>query len=144
MKIFASILVMTLVLSSCIKYEDGPAFSFLTKEKRLCRTWMLEKFINNNGVEGNANIKINLNKDYSGSFYYNIENPQFQPGENEESITWDWLLGTYGIVLNLPLIPNAANHGFSYQSQYEILRLTSKEFWIKNRGSLMEYHFVSN
>lgn len=143
MKNILGIFTLLLVFSSCIKYEDGPVFSFKSKEKRLCRSWVLDKFINNEGNEGTANIKISLNSDNSGSVYYNIQNPQWQPGENEEQISWEWLLGTYGVVLYLPTIPNLANHGFSDQSQYEILRLTTKELWIKDRGNLIVYYFKS-
>jgi hypothetical protein len=144
MKCLLGISLVLFIFTSCIKYEDGPIISFKTKEKRLCQTWVLEKHINSLGVEGTANIELTINKDFTGTVYYNINNPQWQPGENQETITWEWLLGTYGIILNLPTIPNLANHGFSDQSQYEIRRLTSKELWIKDRGNLMEYHFKSN
>jgi hypothetical protein len=136
-------LIFLFSVSSCGKYSDGPSVSFVSKEKRLCRTWVLEKIISSNGDQSTADITLTLNTDYSGKVSYNIPNPQWAPGSDEKNITWEWLLGKFGITLFLPTIPNYANHGFSDQSQYEILRLTKQELWILDRGNLMEYHFTS-
>lgn len=136
-------LVFVLGITSCGKYSEGPFISFVSEEKRLCRTWALEKIISSNGDQSTADITLTLNSDFSGKVAYNIPNPQWNPGSDEKTITWEWIMVDYGIILYLPTIPNYANHGFSDQSQYEILRLTKKELWILDRGNLMEYHFAA-
>ncbi|MBX9851964.1 MAG: hypothetical protein K2X86_09420 [Cytophagaceae bacterium] len=42
MKYSILILTLTIYLSSCKKYEEGPALSFRSKEKRLANTWKIK------------------------------------------------------------------------------------------------------
>lgn len=137
MKIFASILLMALVLSSCIKYEDGPAFSFLTKEKRLCRTWMLERIEHSNGYSSDQfYFKLVFEKAKGLQIEHKINSDEIISTESN----WDWHLGTYGLTLNLGSHPQGLPSG---SNNFEIKRLTNKELWIQHRGSLAIYHFKS-
>jgi|APGre2960657404_1045060.scaffolds.fasta_scaffold49215_2 hypothetical protein len=138
MKIFASILLMALVLSSCIKYEDGPAFSFLTKEKRLTRAWQLTKveyFIGQDSilVEGEVYpFFLDFEKDKSLS--YKIE----ESGSLQEySSSWNWHLGTWGITLDLA----QGAMGNNGSRNYQIKRLSKKELWLNDRATGNNYYF---
>ncbi len=138
MKIFASILLMALVLSSCIKYEDGPAFSFLTKEKRLTRAWQLTKveyFIGQDSilVEGEV-YPFFLDFEKDKSLFYKIE----ESGSLQEySSSWNWHLGTWGITLDLAQ-GAMGNNGLR---NYQIKRLSKKELWLNDRVTGNNYYF---
>ena len=138
MKIFASILLMALVLSSCIKYEDGPAFSFLTKEKRLTRAWQLTKveyFIGQDSilVEGEV-YPFFLDFEKDKSLFYKIE----ESGSLQEySSSWNWHLGTWGITLDLAQ-GAMGNNGLR---NYQIKRLSKKELWLNDRATGHNYYF---
>ena len=138
MKIFASILLMALVLSSCIKYEDGPAFSFLTKEKRLTRAWQLTKveyFIGQDSilVEGEV-YPFFLDFEKDKSLFYKIE----ESGSLQEySSSWNWHLGTWGITLDLAQ-GAMGNNGLR---NYQIKRLSKKELWLNDRATGNNYYF---
>lgn len=41
------LLISVLILAGCKKYEEGPALSLRSKEKRLCQEWNLDKFTYN-------------------------------------------------------------------------------------------------
>ena len=42
--------ISLLILSSCKKYDEGPAISLRSKEKRLCQEWKLDKVLQNGEV----------------------------------------------------------------------------------------------
>ena len=138
MKIFTSILLLALVLSSCIKYEDGPAFSFLTKEKRLTRAWQLTKveyFIGQDSilVEGEV-YPFFLDFEKDKSLFYKIE----ESGSLQEySSSWNWHLGTWGITLDLAQ-GAMGNNGLR---NYQIKRLSKKELWLNDRATGNNYYF---
>jgi hypothetical protein len=135
-----SIFLMLFVLVSCIKYEDGPKFSFLTKEKRLLRTWELTRvdyFIgaDSSYVEGEVypfslEFKENNSLKYKTTINGNLQ---------EISSTWDWHLDTWGLTLDLT--ENiSSNNGIR---NYQILRLSKKELWIYDRAAGHKFYFKS-
>lgn len=66
-------LVVSVFFISCGKYEEGPAFSLLTKKSRITGTWETQE-INNNGntlyFEDNITLLTTLDNDGGG--YYKI------------------------------------------------------------------------
>lgn len=50
-KIVYFLIISLITLSSCKKYEEGPAFSLRTKKARLSNAWLTEKTIDSNGNE---------------------------------------------------------------------------------------------
>ncbi len=56
--LFASLLVMTIV-SSCGKYDDGPALSLRTKTARLVGDWTLDSYA---GQTSAGSIKMSITK----------------------------------------------------------------------------------
>ena len=126
-----------LLFTSCGKYEEGPDISFVSKENRLCRTWVLEKIDHSNGYSTDQYyLKLVIGKDKS----MNIEHKSNTNEVIPTSSIWDWLLGTYGLTLNFGSHPQGLPSG---TRDFEIKRLTKKELWIEDRGSLIEYHFKS-
>ncbi len=46
--ILYTLVLLSILLSSCKKYDEGPAFSLASKKERLCKKWQIEKFMFNN------------------------------------------------------------------------------------------------
>ena len=138
MKKILGISLVIFIISSCIKYEEGPAFSFLTKEKRLTRAWEMTKVEYLNGQDSTYTegtiypFYLEFSKDKTLKFKIQ------KNGVLEEHVTtWDWHLATWGVTLDLT--DNIqGNNGIR---NYQILRLTKKEFWIYDRVSGHKYYF---
>lgn len=66
--------LITLIISSCRKYSDGPAFSLLTKKARLCNDWVLLTQLRNDEdvTDETTTVKMAIDKDgtYSISSTY--------------------------------------------------------------------------
>jgi hypothetical protein len=138
MKIILAISLILLVLSSCIKYEDGPTVSLISKEKRLTRVWTLERINHSNGYSSDDNFFIlNFGKEKT----LKIEHKNSLGDIILTDSNWDWHLGTFGLTLNLGSHPQGLPSGIR---NFEIKRLTSKDLWIQDRGSLINYYFKSN
>jgi hypothetical protein len=112
-------------VSSCKKYEDGPSFSLMTKKSRLSGEWSIES-VTFNGTDitdayklaAGPNFVLEIEKDGK----YSIK------GNSPESGTWS--LGEDKDDIRFM----SSKSGATEQS-YRILRLTSKEFWIKETTS---------
>jgi hypothetical protein len=130
-------LACVLLLSSCGKYDKGPWVSFLSEEKRLCRTWFLEKIDHSNGYSTTDFYwKLTFNKDKT----LNIDHKTNSGITIPTNSNWDWFLVDYGLKINSASMPQGLPSG---ERLYEIKRLTQKELWIEDRGSLINYHFKS-
>ena len=74
------VLVLFFLLNSCGKYEDGPAISFVSKEKRLCRTWILERIDHSNGYSTDQYyLKLILGNDMSMNIEHKSNNNEIVP-----------------------------------------------------------------
>ncbi|MBN2777647.1 MAG: hypothetical protein JXR36_08385 [Bacteroidales bacterium] len=58
-----------MIFSSCGKYDEGPAFSLLTKKARITGTWTLSEMTANDSVQDitGVTMKYTLEKDGTGS-----------------------------------------------------------------------------
>ena len=118
-----------IAFAGCKKYDDGPTISIMPKKMRLDRTWKVEKTItagqtttgsNDNTVQfkGDGTVISSMILG-SGTF---TNNGTWEFGSKKETIRI-----TYG----------------SSTSEATILRLTTKEFWIKdNSFPETETHFI--
>jgi hypothetical protein len=98
---------------------------------------VLEKIDHSNGYSTDQYyLKLVFGKDKS----MNIEHESNTNEVIPTSSIWDWLLGTYGLTLNFGSHPLGLPSG---TRDFEIKRLTKKELWIEDRGSLINYHFKS-
>ena len=130
-----------LILFSCNKYEDGPAFSLLSAKNRLDGEWEVTK-INNSFSELYSNLIWQFEED--GDFTFDaswiISLPFTTPFDVQENLVGDWefdnnkeeieiSLDTTSILVEVgwlqlpsPYIP----HG-----EFNILRLTNQELWLE-------------
>ena len=128
MKFLLSILSLLFVLSACKKYEEGPAFSLLTKKARITGSWKAEKVISKSGVMEfvyyDEVMKILKDGDY-----------EFLVGSSIE-ITGIWDFSQDKEYLRL----NYGEDGINNIVEYKIIRLKSKELWLEDaQGEQVNY-----
>lgn len=122
---FAAIIIASTLFSSCGKYEDGPKISLASKKARLCRTWTVEKWID--GPTG-AEVSCTAN---CGSTEFKKDGTFYSNGVSVAGVTWRFssdkskLETVYGTIV----------------SSDKILRLTSKELWLKDESSGDQTHY---
>lgn len=142
-KLFLIIILLGGLLSSCKKYEEGPAFSLRTKTKRLSREWQIQEYYRNANLETSQLIITNYvesyNKNGAHTRSYNDKNGnlvsetgQWKFDNNKEEIS----------VTGIGSIEWTDQTSTVSSSSYIILRLTSKELWYyyENGGSKHEIH----
>jgi hypothetical protein len=133
-KFIVLLLLMPVLIVSCSKFEDGPAFSLLTAKKRLARDWKVEYSTNlSTGITHSADFDgwiLSFKKD--GSFSYKVIYNLVQADYTGE---WE-ILGKNQIklVYSSDYLPKT--------EFYSILRLTKKELWLENTTE--EIHFYYN
>lgn len=83
MKLFTSIALLSLLLVSCGKYEK-PFITFRSPEKRICQTWIHEKYLMYTETEHKLNETITFKIEGEDSiFIRTLDNVTYQG-------TWTW------------------------------------------------------
>ena len=130
-----ALVAMTLVmLWSCGKYEEGPAFSLRSKTGRLVGTWELEHILVG-GVQQQLSGTSEITFERDGTYTSKIVNGI---GSVESTGTWEFGDGkeTVKVTFSAP--------GSSFTIENDILRLTNSEYWMKNsntNGTETVYHY---
>lgn len=134
MKTIINILLVLFIFSfvGCTKYEDGPAFTLLTKKARITNTWKMEKYIYDDGssttnVDGGT---MTLNKDMSATLSTSETNGISISG------TWSFIDNKKGLRISYNVLGMAGN------KDYTILKLKSKELWVHDADQKVEIHLV--
>jgi hypothetical protein len=126
------------LLTSCGKYDDGPAFSLSSKKSRISGDWHVSENISTTTPLGTFGISINedltVNKDGGFTWKYDDSNSGFsisgtetgkwEFSDDKESVNWTFSDGT---------VENT-----------KILKLTKKELWMERKdddGTTYEIHF---
>jgi hypothetical protein len=120
-KLFGILLVSLFILSSCGKYEEGPAISLLPKSTRLSGTWKVEKLFYD-GVENEVgfalvqDMELTLESDGTGEVYI---------WGFDGDVEWEFTSNKENFNMR-------SNMGTGWGEWYEskILRLTMSEFWV--------------
>ena len=114
------------VFNSCGKYEEGPGFSVLTKTMRITGVWKFDKMLSN-GVE------IELDEYMSSSSYEMLSDGtgkiSFEFGGTIISSDLEWEFNSDKTHLRVRIKDGGV---FGEWEESEIIRLTNKEFWIKD------------
>ncbi len=111
--------------TSCTKFVDGPVFTFRSKTKRICHSWVYEAIVN---TEQNTVISDHLPTSVmtfsdDGSF-------------NEST----GYIGTWKFTGQIDLeIEMKKQNAPDSTIKWEILRLSNKQLWLQYNK--MEYHF---
>lgn len=115
---FVATFILTLFLSGCGKYDDGPGFSLRSKKARLTGEWEVVE------VDGD-DVK-------DGAVYEFLKDGTFEVdhGSWDAEGEWEWEDGKRVIELDY-------DDGGKYE--WEILRLTNKELWIETEDKVEVY-----
>ncbi len=125
------LLITGTLFQSCSKFTDGPLISLRTKKQRIVGEWKIEYSVNlKTNVKHSADYDawiFSIKKDgsFTNTIYY---------GDTETSINGSWIFIDNQIKLE------QTNKSGEIQEFYTILRLTKKEFWIKNKVEEIHYY----
>ena len=146
------VFVLLTTLMACNKYEEGPSFSLLSVNKRITGTWELKETLVNDQVMnlndmlaalGNMDmdtitgfdidlsqitvnsIKTTFQKDGSGNFYFAVSVMGF-PFSQTQAITWKFDSEKENVIITIE----------SEDQEFEIIRLTNKELWLKRTETI--------
>ena len=145
------LVLFLIVISSCKKYDEGPAISLRSKEKRLCQEWELKK------IELNGTI----DPDEDFSYYYwdmhkegTIDARLKYIDESDEEkmeFDWEWINDKEGIKITSQYGKRKGSHYFQnlFKSnssvnddgaiEFEIKRLTYDELILEFEESSDKY-----
>jgi hypothetical protein len=118
-KLLFPLVCLTLIFSSCKKYEEGPGLSFRSKKGRVAGEWKLEK-----QIENGQDVPLSPDdKDDTWVFKKDGAYEVQDPGNSTESGTWTFDSKKENIIIS------EKTSGISIT--FKILRLTNKEFWFE-------------
>lgn len=141
-KLFIILIVAVFALSSCGKYDDGPAFSLASKKSRVVNTWVLDKlFINGAEQTLTADDKddyIEFKKD--GSVTMTQVSGSVSTTSNG---TWDFDSKKENLIITFSY--TYLGQTVTSTSTAKILRLKSNEMWVEETdgGDTYKYYYIT-
>lgn len=132
-KILSLFLITTGLIEGCRKYEDGPAISLIPKKERVANTWVVEKALADN---------MDVTGDYD---HYEI----YLTNDGDAELTAQYTVFGIHYITDTDgtwqFTNNQSNIQFNYEddsqdAEYQILKLTEKEFWLRQVGQELELH----
>lgn len=125
--------LLSIFITSCKKYEDGPDINLIPRKDRVANTWIIEKaYADNQDVtadyrayelyltnDGDAELKGEFSV-FGQDFLYETDGT-WQFTNNDENIKFDY-------------------ENDDADAEYQILRLTDKELWLREVGAELELH----
>jgi hypothetical protein len=128
--ILVAFLFVTITITGCKKYEDGPTISLQFKSWRLANTWKVdETIIGGVSQAGSDDYTIQIKGDgtviskwTSGGTSFSSET-EWEWGDKKETVKF--IDG-------------------SFTTEVTILRLTSSEFWYENADGTVETHLETS
>jgi len=133
-KITALCFVFTIIIlvSSCGKYDDGPAFSIIPKKSRVANTWKIEKvFIND--VD-----RTNLFADFISAYKLELTSDE----KLTETMTTS--LGTFTENGTWEFVNSAESIAFTVsgsKTTFKIMRLKTDEMWLEKTEGTQKYTY---
>ena len=126
-------LAMAAINSGCKKYEDGPLISIIPKNERVANTWVIDRAMaDNQDVTADYNqYQLYLTRDGDAELTasYKVFGVTYT---TDTDGTWEFT-------------NNKDNIKFDYEDdgqdkEYQILKLTEKEFLLREVGAELELH----
>lgn len=135
MKYLTIILAAALIIpmTSCKKYEDNPLIVLGSKKSRIANTWVIEKaYKNGDDITDNYDqYSVYFSKNGDSKIAANYSYGSFS-AEFETDGTWRFT--DQKETLEVDYKNNAADNS------YQILKLTNKELWLREKGKEIELH----
>ena len=128
-----SILFISVILFSCAKYEDGPAFSVRSKKERISNTWEIDKVLID-GIQVSSDFsrfKFDFSNDNSAIVSYLIDDDELVEYFGSWSLLEEdqFQYAVQGDSLGIQSI---------IEENWKIRRLKEVEFWIYNEDLNVE------
>lgn len=130
---FVAVLAVLFVFSACSKYEEGPAFSLLTKKARITGEWQVDEVI----VNGTALTELD---DYAGTMTFEKDGTGSYSNAGVTSETeWEFSDDKEAVKVKMKFLGV-----WTDWTETEILRLTNSEFWTTETtlGVTTEIHYT--
>ncbi|MBI3719483.1 MAG: hypothetical protein HY252_12945 [Sphingobacteriales bacterium] len=124
--------VFSLLFVGCKKYPDGPAFSIKTAKARITRQWKEEKTIASNGTTTTPPSTDNSYTEFKSD-------GTLITSSNGLSINGTWAFSSDKKMVSITV---AVPFFGSITESSTILRLTSKELWLKDVSN-DEIHYIA-
>lgn len=141
-KLFIISIVAIFALSSCGKYDEGPAFSLASKKSRVVNTWKLDKeFVNGNEQTLTADDK----DDYTEFTKDGKVKVTWVSGSQSTTIEGTWEFDDSKEHLVTKFTFTYLGQSTTSTTSYKILRLKSNEMWLEEQdgGDTFKYYYVS-
>lgn len=130
----SGVVVMTVfVLTACSKYEDGPAFSLLTKKSRLSGEWVVDQVLYNDQDATQVFVAL-VGTDYVLEI---AKDGTYRTEGISDKGTWD--LGE-----DKDDIYMLSDTQGAIEQSFRILRLKNKELWLRqtqSNGDVQVIHY---
>lgn len=137
MKTITIILALALLIpmSSCKKYEDNPLVVLGSKKERVANTWKIEKaYKDGEDITDNyEQYSIYFSKNGDSKIVANYSYGDFS-AEFETDGTWMFKDNKETIEVDY--------ENDDADNEYQILRLTEKELWLREKGNEIELHLI--
>jgi hypothetical protein len=117
----AVLIILSVSVTSCKKYEEGPAISLLSKKARLTGDWQLES-ISVNGVDFTEDYKNAV----GANFEWDIEKDGSYRIRGIAEDTGKWKLGE-----DKDDVYFTSDKAGSKEESFRILKLKSKSLWLR-------------
>jgi hypothetical protein len=135
----AALMIGGITLTSCKKYEEGPAISLLTKKMRVAGDWEVESYWEN-GVDKTSDYRQGVTSEtytYDKEGGYTISITTIIGTINDA--------GTWEFITDKEEIKTQSNQSGSDPDTMVIVRLKNKEMWVKDKGQSVvhEYHMIA-
>lgn len=136
-----TLFIICISFASCKKYEDGPAFSLMSKKARLSNIWKVDTYYLN-GQDKTTEYRLLVVREklviyQSGNFDYS------------ELSNWTWAVPNYTgkwiFVNNKEDLEMISDNPAVKTKTLKIVRLKNKQLWLQEQvspDSLVEYHYL--
>ncbi|MFN5251490.1 MAG: hypothetical protein ACOVQJ_11180 [Bacteroidia bacterium] len=118
------LLSLIVLLSACRKYPEGPNFTVLPRKERIEGKWVAER------VKYNEIDSLAAYKDHIWEFTRNYS-VILQVGDEKRLGIWSTATSDTEFVIEFD---------DSQTQKYEILKLTMKEFWLRDKKTQLDFH----
>lgn len=121
---FLPVLILTLMVGACSKYEEGPLISVLPRKERIEGKWIAAS------VKYNSNDSTSVYKDYIWEFTRNYT-AILQVGPVKKLGIWSTVSSDQDFRID---------YDDGVVEQYTILKMTRTEFWLRNKKTEVDFH----
>lgn len=132
------VFALLVAVSSCGKYEEGPAISLRSKKARVANDWIVEKTIDEDGNEdtdGMEGVTYTFTKEGIVTITYDGSSTGGFSGSI--SGTWSFTDDKEGLIME------SSFFGTTTQDTSKILKLKNDEMWLEDEEEGTEIHFKS-